>query len=181
MYNKLSVIHYLILLQDSVAYFPDQLLQCTGKIFVNFRPTNSYQNFCNVKFLHFSFWRQYLEFTCAKELFSKVAPIASIQKCALQVCSKCTGGDPYGNVISKNFAQHFCMVLYCKFADDLQNTFLEEHLCGTGSVFISFVLVQVINNTFYWLSFIIYWPEFADWWKTFLKFFFFHFIIYFSK
>ena len=26
-------------------------------------------------------------------------------------------------------------VLYCKFAEDLQNTFLEEHLWGTGSVF----------------------------------------------
>ena len=38
--------------------------------------------------------------------------------------------------------------------------------------FISFVLVQVINNTFYWLAFIIYRPEFVDWSKTFLKIFF---------
>ena len=37
--------------------------------------------------------------------------------------------------------------------------------------FISFVLVQVKNNTFYWLFFIIYRPEFADWSKTFLKVF----------
>ena len=26
-------------------------------------------------------------------------------------------------------------VFYCKFAEDLQNTFLEEHLLETGSVF----------------------------------------------
>ena len=38
--------------------------------------------------------------------------------------------------------------------------------------FISFVLVQVINNTFYWLAFIIYRPEFVGWSKTFLKVFF---------
>ena len=32
--------------------------------------------------------------------------------------------------------------------------------------------MQVINNTFYWVAFIIYRPEFADWSKTFLKVFF---------
>ena len=63
-------------------------------------------------------------------------------------------------------------VLYCKFAGDLQNTFLEEHLWGLVLCFISFVLVQVINSTFYWLVFIIYRPEFVHWSKTFLKAFF---------
>ena len=63
-------------------------------------------------------------------------------------------------------------VLYCKFAGDLQSTFLEEHLWGLILCFVSFVLVQVINNTFYWLAFIIYRPEFVHWSKTFLKVFF---------
>ena len=40
-------------------------------------------------------------------------------------------------------------VLHCKFAGDLQNTFLEEHLWGTGSEF-------YIIYPFYWLVFIIY-------------------------
>ena len=63
-------------------------------------------------------------------------------------------------------------VLYGKFAGDFQNTFLEQHLWGLVLGFISFVLVQVINNTFYWLAFIIHRPEFVDWSKTFLKVFF---------
>ena len=36
--------------------------------------------------------------------FQKQSPIASLQKCVLQICSKFTGGDPYGNMISKNVA-----------------------------------------------------------------------------
>ena len=43
---------------------------------------------------------------------------------------------------------------------------------GLVLCFISFVLVLVTNNTFYWLAFIIYRPEFVDWSKTFLKVFF---------
>ena len=35
-------------------------------------------------------------------------------------------------------------VLYCKFAGDLQNTFLEEHLWGTGSVF--YIICFVPSN-----------------------------------
>ena len=64
-------------------------------------------------------------------------------------------------------------VFYCKFAGDLKNTFLEENTSG-GLVlcFISFALVQVINNTFYWLVIIIYRPKFVDWSTTFLKIFF---------
>ena len=61
-------------------------------------------------------------------------------------------------------------VLYCKFSVNLQNTFLEKHLWGTASVFISFVLAKVINNTIYWLAFIVYRPEFVDWSKTLWKF-----------
>ena len=42
---------------------------------------------------------------------------------------------------------------------------------GLVLCFTSFVLLQVISNTFYWLAFIIYRPEFVDWSKTFLKVF----------
>ena len=38
--------------------------------------------------------------------------------------------------------------------------------------FTSSVLVQVVNNIFYWLSFIIYRQEFVDFSKTFLKVFY---------
>ena len=35
----------------------------------------------------------------------------------------------------KKLRSTFAWVLYCKFAGDLQNTFLEKHLWGTRSVF----------------------------------------------
>ena len=38
-------------------------------------------------------------------------------------------------------------------------------------------LVQVINNTFYWLVIIIYRPKFVDWSTTFLKIFFISYLI----
>ena len=63
-------------------------------------------------------------------------------------------------------------VLYCKFDGDLQSTFLEKHFWGLVLGFISFVLVQVRNNIFYWLAFITYRPEVVDWSKNFLKVFF---------
>ena len=50
--------------------------------------------------------------------------------------------------------------------------FLKNTSGGLVLCFISFVLVQVINSTFYWLAFIICRPEFVDWSKTFLKIFF---------
>ena len=78
----------------------------------------------------------------------------------------------------KKFHSTSAWVLYCKFAGDLQKTFLEEHLLGLLLCFISFVLLQVINNTFYWLAFIIYRPEFVDWSKTFLKVFFIFWYIF---
>ena len=68
--------------------------------------------------------------------------------------------------------------LYCKFAGDLKNSFLEEHLWGLVLGFISFFSVQVINNTFYWLAFAIYRPEFVDWPETFLKVFFISWYIF---
>ena len=71
-----------------------------------------------------------------------------------------------------DFCSTSAWVLYCKFAGDLHlfRTPFEKNTSG-GLIlcFISFVLVQVINNTFYWLAFIIYRPEFLDWSKTFLK------------
>ena len=50
--------------------------------------------------------------------------------------------------------------------------FLKNTSGGLVLCFISFVLVQVINSTFYWLAFITYRPEFVDWLKNFLKVFF---------
>ena len=41
--------------------------------------------------------------------FLKQSPVASLQKCVLQICSKFTGGDPHGNVISKKLAWHISM------------------------------------------------------------------------
>ena len=62
-------------------------------------------------------------------------------------------------------------VIYCIFAVDLQNTFLEKHLQGIASLFcISFALVQVIRNKFSWPAYIIYRLEFVDWLKFFWKF-----------
>ena len=61
-------------------------------------------------------------------------------------------------------------MFYCKFAADLQNIFWKGHLWGQLLSFMSFVLVQVINNTFYWLAFIIYRREFLDWSKPFWRF-----------
>ena len=42
---------------------------------------------------------------------------------------------------------------------------------GLALCFISCVLVQVKNSTFYWLAFTIYRPEYADWTEIFLKVF----------
>ena len=35
---------------------------------------HAYRDFCNVKFVHFSLWNQYYQFTCSKELFSEAVP-----------------------------------------------------------------------------------------------------------
>ena len=95
------------------------------------------------------------------------------KKCVLQICGKFTleYPNPDRNVISKEFCSTSAWVFYCKFAADWQNIFLEEHLWGQLLFFISFVLAQVISNTFYWLvAFIIYRPEFLDWSKPFWRF-----------
>ena len=109
MYKKLLVLHHLIFSKDYVAYFADQLLQFTDQIVVNCRPTNNYRNFCNIKFVHFSLWSQYLQFTCTKEIFSVADLTASLQKCVLQIRTKSTGRNPYGIVVSKKIAWHICM------------------------------------------------------------------------
>ena len=54
MYEKLLVLHRLTLSKDYVAYLADQLLQFTDQIVMNCRPTNNWQNYCNIKFVHFS-------------------------------------------------------------------------------------------------------------------------------
>ena len=90
----------------------------------------------------------------------------------MQICSKFTGGDPYGNVILKKFAWHICIGALLYFCWGFAEHPFRRTPLGSGLGFISFVLVEVINNTFCWLAFIIYRPEFADWSKTFLKVFF---------
>ena len=69
MYKKLLAFHHLILSKYYVAHFAGQLLWFTDQIFVNCRPTSNQRNFCNIKFIQFSLWRQYLQLTCTKELF----------------------------------------------------------------------------------------------------------------
>ena len=70
-----------------------------------------------------------------RNYFQKQSPIASLQKCVLQVCSKLTGGGPNRNLISKkNYVAflHGCSTL--KLLENCRTPFLEEHL-WTGSVF----------------------------------------------
>ena len=78
-----------------------------------------------------------------RNYFLKQSSIASLQKCVLQIYSKFTGVDPYRKAISKNVARGTsALVLYCKFAGDLQNISLEEHLWGLALAFIPFVFVR---------------------------------------
>ena len=107
-----------------------------------------------------------------RNYFLKQSPIASLQKCVLQICSKFTGRDHTEMLFQKRLHDTSAWMHYCYFAGCLQNTSLEEHLCELVLGFLSFVSVQVINNTFYWVTFIIYRPEFVDWPRTFLKVFF---------
>ena len=106
-----------------------------------------------------------------RNYFLKHSLIASLQNCIVQICSKFTGGDPE-MWFQKRLRDISAWALYCKFSGDFQNTFLEEHLQGLVLAFASFVLVQVINNTIYWLAFIIYRPKFGHWSENFLKVFF---------
>ena len=57
---------------------------------------------------------------------------------------------------------------YCKFAADLQSIFW-EHLWGQLLSFTVFILVQIINSTFYWLALITYRTEILNWLKPFWR------------
>ena len=59
-------------------------------------------------------------------------------------------------------------MVYCKFAADLQSIFW-KHLSGQLLSSVAFVLVQVINITFYGLALIIYRPAILDWPKSFWR------------
>ena len=78
----------------------------------------------------------------------------------------------------KNLCSTSEWVLDCKFATDLQNTFLKNTSEGLLLYFISFVLVQEISNTSYKPAFIIYRPEIVDWSKTIRRFFLFYDIFF---
>ena len=107
-----------------------------------------------------------------RNYFQKQSPIAPLQSVSCKCAANLQEETHTEMWFQKKLRGTSAWVLYCKFAGDLQNTFLEEHLWGLVLGFISFVLVQVINNTFYWLAFIICRPEFVDWSKAFLKVFF---------
>ena len=121
-----------------------------------------------------------LYFSCTKELFSEAIP----HNFSLKLCSANIQQNYRRRPIRKfNFnkvASTCSWVLYCKFATDLQSIFLEEHLLKTVSVFcVICFLVQVINNTFYWLAFIKRRPAFLNCRliKKFFKVFFISFFI----
>ena len=84
-----------------------------------------------------------------RNYFQKQFLIVFLQKCVRQICSKLTGGEPYGNAISK------CCVarLYgCSIVNLLRlcrTPFWKNTFAALLLYFISFVLVQVINNTFF--------------------------------
>ena len=117
--------------------------------------------------------RQCLQFTCKKGLFSEAVPYSfSSKPCPanmLQVYRR--------RPIRKCDLKKSCVALLhgwstVNFLGIYKTPFYKNTSGGLGLCFISFVLVQVINNTFYWLAFIIYRPGFVDWSKTFLKVFF---------
>ena len=126
MYKKLLGLHHLVLAKDYVAHFADQLLWLTDQIFVNCISSSLFILVCEGNTYNLLVQRNY---------FQKQSPIASFQKCVLQICMKCTRGDPYGNVISKKLRSTSASVFHCKLAGDLQNIFLEEHFWETGSMF----------------------------------------------
>ena len=72
-------------------------------------------------------------------------------------------------LFQKNFVAllHRCSTVNIDYTD-LQSIFWEQ-LWGQLLSFIAFVLVKVINNTFYWLTLIIYRPEILDWPKPFWR------------
>ena len=151
MYEKLLVLHHLILSKDYVPQFADQLLQFTDYIFVNCRSANNQQNFCNIKLFIFVCEGNTYNLLVQRNYFRKhsFSLIAFLQKSVLQICSKFTGGDPYGNVISKKVAQHLCMGCTANLLGICRTGFQKNTSRGLVLTFISFALVQVINNTFY--------------------------------
>ena len=106
-----------------------------------------------------------------RNFFHKQSPIAILQSVSCKYTANLQEETHMEMWFQKRLRDTSAWVLYCIFARDLQNTFLEEHLWGLVLCFISFALVHVINNTFYWLAFIINRPEFVDWPETFLKVF----------
>ena len=132
-YQKLLILHHLILSKDYVAHFADQPLLFGDQIFVNCRPKNNQENFVILSLFILVCEGNTYNLLVQRNYFQKQSPITSLQKCVLQICSKFTRGDPQGNLISKKVAQHSCVagLLF----GDMLNTFFGEHLWGTGYMF----------------------------------------------
>ena len=150
MYKKFIVFHHLILSKDYVAHFPDQILKFTDQIFVNCRPANNQQNYCNIKFVHFSMCRQYLQFTFRKELFSEEISHRFSSKVFPANMQQIYSRKP----IRKRDFKKSCVahLLVCSVVDLLgicRAPFKKNTSGGLVLCFISIALVQVMNNTFY--------------------------------
>ena len=118
-------------------------------------------------------WRQYLKFTCIKELFSETVPHSFSSKVCPANMQQIYSRRP---IRKCGFKKSCVALLYeCSTVHLLgicRTPFHKNTSRGLVLCFISFVLVQAIGNTFYWLAFIIYRPEFVDWSKSFLEVFF---------
>ena len=99
-------------------------------------------------------WRQYLQFTCTKELFLEAVPHSLSSKvCPANIQQIYRRGS-----IRKCDFKKSCVALLhgCSNVNLLgiwRTPFWKNTSGGLVLCFISFVFVQVINNTFYWLAF----------------------------
>ena len=115
-------------------------------------------------------WRQYLQFTCTKEFFSEADPESFSSKGRPANMQQIYRRKP---IWKCNFTKSCVALLHgCSTVNLLRiciTPFYKNTSRGLVLFFISFVLMQVINNTFYWLAFILSTSEFVDWSKTFWR------------
>ena len=132
MYKKFLVLHHLIQQKEYVAYFFGQILQFADQVFVNYRPTNNQRNFCNIKFLHL---------VCEDNSYTLLVQRNYFQK---QYAANLQEEVNTEMRFQKKLRSTSAWVLYCKFAADLRNTLLDEHLWGTA--FLLYIICFGGNN-----------------------------------
>ena len=117
--------------------------------FCKLQTNKNYLNFCNIKFPYFSFWSQYLQFTCTKELFSE----AVLNSFYSKVCPVNMQHIYRRKPIRKCDFKNSCLAHLhgCSTVNFLENTTapFEGQFWGLVLGFILFALVQVKSNTFY--------------------------------